>query len=73
MARDTLIKHKEIVVICEKNGPIIANYNILITQLESKLIAQPIITYTTSRQQLTCSNYGKIGQKNPVIIERRKN
>jgi hypothetical protein len=30
MTRDTLIKHKEVVVIYEESRPIITNYNILI-------------------------------------------
>lgn len=30
MTRDTFIKHKEIVVICEESALVIANYNILI-------------------------------------------
>ncbi len=34
MARDTFIKHKEAIVICEENGSVIANYNALITHLE---------------------------------------
>jgi hypothetical protein len=32
MTRDTLIKHKAAIVICEENGPIIANYNALINK-----------------------------------------
>jgi hypothetical protein len=40
MIRDTLIKHKEVVVIYEESGPIVANYNALIIQLKSKPIAQ---------------------------------
>ncbi len=39
MARNTFIKHKEVVVICEESGPIIANYNTLIIHPESKLVA----------------------------------
>ncbi len=50
MTRDTLIKHKEVAMIYEESGPLIANYNTLITQLDSKLVAHPIITYTTSKQ-----------------------
>jgi hypothetical protein len=38
MRRDTLIKHKEVVMICEESGSIIANYNVLITRLKSKPI-----------------------------------
>ncbi len=50
MTSDTLIKHKEIVVICEESGPTISNYNALIIQPKSKPVAQPIVTFTTSRQ-----------------------
>jgi len=49
MARDVFIKHKKVLVICEESGPIIANYNTLITQPKSKPIAQPIVTYTTTK------------------------
>ncbi len=59
MTRDTLIKHKEVVMIFEESGPIIANYNVFIIQLESKPVAHPIVIFTTIRQQLTCSNCGK--------------
>jgi len=48
MTRNTLIKHKEVVMIYEKNGWVIVNYNVLITQSESKLVAQPIVHYTTT-------------------------
>ncbi len=50
MARDTFIKHKEATLICEENGPVIVNYNALIIPLESKLIAQPIVIYTITKQ-----------------------
>jgi hypothetical protein len=46
MIRDTLIKHKEAIVICEESGPAIANYIALSTQPESKPIAQPLVNYT---------------------------
>jgi hypothetical protein len=39
MTKDTLIKHREVEMICEKKEVIITNYNVLIIQLESKLIA----------------------------------
>jgi hypothetical protein len=50
MARDTFIKHKEVVVICEENGPVITNYNALITQHKSKPITQPIVIYTIAKK-----------------------
>ncbi len=62
MTRNTLIKHKEAIIICEESGLIITNiYNALPTQLEVKLVTQLIVNYTTNKQQLTCSNYRKIG------------
>lgn len=50
MARGIFIKHKEATLICEENGPIIVNYNALIIPLESKLVAQPIVIYTITKQ-----------------------
>jgi hypothetical protein len=32
MTRDTFIKHKEVVVICEESGLVMANFNALINQ-----------------------------------------
>jgi hypothetical protein len=32
MTRDTMIKHKEILVTCEESGLVITNYNALIIQ-----------------------------------------
>jgi mannitol/fructose-specific phosphotransferase system IIA component (Ntr-type) len=74
LTRNTMIKHKEIIIICEENGPIITNYNALIIRPKSKLVAQPIVTYTTTKQQLTCSSCDKIGHaKKKIIIGREKN
>jgi hypothetical protein len=50
MAKNTFIKHKEVIVIYEESGPIIANYNTLITQSKSKPVAHPIVTYTIIKQ-----------------------
>jgi hypothetical protein len=42
MTRDTFIKHKKVAMIFEESGLVIGNYNALITQLESNLVAHPI-------------------------------
>jgi hypothetical protein len=59
MTRDTFIKHNEFTTIYEINGLIIANYNALIIQAESKLVAKPIVHYIMTKQPLTYSNCGK--------------
>jgi mannitol/fructose-specific phosphotransferase system IIA component (Ntr-type) len=56
VVKDTVIKHKEVAVIFEESGPIIANYNALIIHPKSKPIAQAIVTYTTTKQQFTYSS-----------------
>jgi hypothetical protein len=50
MVRDTLIKYKETAIIYEESGSVIINYNALITHPKSKLVTQPIVTYTTAKQ-----------------------
>jgi len=61
MKRDTLIEHKEVVVICEENGPISLGYNDLITTPEANIIIKHVIHAATTKSTLTCTNYGKIG------------
>jgi hypothetical protein len=43
MERDSFIKHKEAIMICEESGLVIANYNALLTQPETKLIINYIL------------------------------
>ncbi len=72
MTRNTLVKHKEAIMICKESGPNIANYNVLITQLESKSVAQPIVTYTIAKQQLTYSNCGKTSHAKETCHNKKK-
>jgi hypothetical protein len=72
MIRYTLIKHWEAAMICEENGPVIADYNVLITQLEFKLITQPIVHYITTKHPPTCSNYGKIGHDKEICHKQKR-
>jgi hypothetical protein len=73
MTRNTFIKQKQTIIICEESGLIITNvYNVLLTQLEVKLVAQLIVNCTTNKQQLTCSNYGKIGHAKENYHNRKR-
>ncbi len=72
MARDTLIKHKEAIMIYEKNKLVKTNCNTLITHPESKLVAQLVVIYTTIKQQLTYSNCGKIGHVKETYHNKKK-
>jgi hypothetical protein len=69
----TLIKHKEATIICEEKGSIITKvYNVLLTQLEVKSVVQPIVNYIMIKQQLTWSNYGKIGHAKENYHNRKR-
>jgi hypothetical protein len=72
MARDTLIKHKEVVMIYEESGSIIANCNALIIHLESKLVPQLVFTYITIKQWLTYSNCGKTSHAKKTCHNKKK-
>ncbi len=72
MVRNTLIKHKETIIIYEESGSVIINYNALISHPTSKLVAQLVITYTTAKQQLTCSNCGKTSHSKETCHNRKR-
>jgi len=70
--RDTVIKHKEIIVICEKSEMVIGNKNYLLTQLDSKSTTQSIVSYTITNQPLTCSKCGKIGHAKEICHNKKR-
>ncbi len=59
MKWDTLIKHKEVVVICEENGPISLNDNVLLTTPEAIIVAKPIVPIVKTKFTLAYTNCGK--------------
>jgi hypothetical protein len=59
MKRNTLIEHKEVVVICEESGPISMSYNVILTTLEVNARVKLVILIVTAKLTLTCTNCGK--------------
>ncbi len=59
MKRDTLIKHKEVVVVCEESGLVSLSSNVLLTTQEANIVVKPIILVVISKSTLTCTNCGK--------------
>jgi hypothetical protein len=43
MRKHTLIEHKEAIVVCEENGPISLNYNVLLTTLDINVVVNPVV------------------------------
>jgi hypothetical protein len=72
MKRDTLIEHKEVVVICEENGPISLGYNALITTPEANIIIKHVVHVATTKSTLTYTNYGKIGRLVKIYHNRKR-
>jgi hypothetical protein len=58
MRRNTLIEHKEVVVVCEESGPI--SLNVLLATPETNTIVKHVIHVVITISTLACTNYGKI-------------
>jgi hypothetical protein len=58
MRRNTLIKHKEVVVVCEESGPNSLNYNVLLTTPEANIIIKLVVPIVIAKSTLTCTNCG---------------
>ncbi len=73
MKRDTLIEHKEVVVVCEENGPVSLSFNVLLTTPETNTVVKPIIPVVIVKSALTCTNCGKTGHTLETCHNRKKN
>jgi hypothetical protein len=61
MKRNTLIEHKEVVIVCEESGPVNMNYNALLTTPKANVRMKPIVVAVITKSTLTYTNCGKIG------------
>ncbi len=59
MKRDTLIEHKEAIIVCEENKLVSLNYNVLLTTPKTNTIANLAIHVVITKSALTCTNCGK--------------
>jgi hypothetical protein len=72
MERNTLIKHKEAVVICEESGLVYLSYNALLTTLKANAVIKPIVHVVTIKSTLPCTNYGKTSHSVKLVITEKK-
>jgi len=61
MKKNTLIEHKEAIVVCEESGLISLNYNVLLTTLKVNIVAKPVVPIDITKLTSTYTNYGKTG------------
>jgi hypothetical protein len=59
MKKNTLIEHKEVVVICEESGLISLSYNVLLTTPKTNTMVKPIVPVVIDKSTLTYTNCGK--------------
>ncbi len=59
MKKNTLIEHKEIVVVCKESGHVNMSYNVLLTTLEANAGVKLVVLVVIVKSTLTCTNYGK--------------
>jgi hypothetical protein len=72
MKKNILIKHKEVVVICEESGPISLNYNVILNTLEVNIVVKHVILTIIAKSTLTCTNSGKIDHSMEICHNRKK-
>jgi hypothetical protein len=72
MKGDTLIEHKEAVIICEENGPINLSYNVQLTTLEANIVVKLVIPIVTTKSTLTYTNCGKINHLVKIYHNRKR-
>ncbi len=61
MRENTLIEHKEAVVVCEEGEHVNLSYNALLTTPKNNIIAKPIVPIVIIKSTLTYTNCDKIG------------
>ncbi len=72
MKKNTLIEHKEDVIVCEESGPVSMSYNALLTTLETNVRVKPVIPTMTAKLALTYTDCGKIGHSMETCHNRKK-
>jgi hypothetical protein len=70
--KNTLIEHKEDVVICEENGLVSLNFNVLLTTLEVNAIVKLVVPTAIAKSTLTCTNCGKTGHSMETCHNKEK-
>jgi hypothetical protein len=72
MKRNTLIEHKEVVVVCEESGLVNMSYNVLLTTPKANARVRPIVHAMTTKSTLTCTNDGKTDHSMETCHNREK-
>jgi hypothetical protein len=69
--RDTLIRHKEAIIVCEESGHVSSSCNVMLTTPKANIVVKSIVLVTT-KSTLTCTNCGKIGHTLETCHNRKK-
>jgi len=70
--RNTLIWHKEAIIVCEESGLLTMNYNALLTTPKTNIRVKPVIPAMTTKLAITCTNCGKIGHSVETCHNQKK-
>jgi hypothetical protein len=71
MKQNTLIGHKETVIICEESGLVSLNYNVLLTTLEVSVVVKPVIIVVIVKSTSTCIKCDRTCHTFEIVITRR--
>ncbi len=72
MERNTLIEHKEAIIVCEESGLVSMSYNVLLTTPKANVGVKPLILAITTKSTLTCTNCGNISHSMETCHNKKK-
>ncbi len=72
MKRNNLIKHKEVVVVCEERGLVSLSYNALLTTPKANVVVKLVVLTIIVESTLTYTNCGKTGHSMETCHNRKK-
>ncbi len=72
MKRNTLIEHKEAIIVCEESGLFSMSYNVLLTTREANVGVKLLILAITTKSTLTCTNCGNISHSMETCHNKKK-
>jgi hypothetical protein len=72
MKRNTLIEHKEAIVVCEESGPINLSYNVLLTTPKDNTVVKLVVPIVTTKSTLTYTNCGKTGHSVETCYNKKR-
>jgi hypothetical protein len=72
LKRNTLIEHKEVVIVCEESGLVSVSYNALLTTPKANVVVNLVVPTITTKSTSTCTNCCKTNHSMETYHSRKR-